>query len=89
MSKQNKANKSNYDQAGRLTPDEMARERQRQRGGAKAPAHEGPDRHEASAGRGAPDARKANQLGRAHDEKITGRARESEASSRRRNEREE
>jgi hypothetical protein len=27
MSKQNKANKSNYDQAGRLSPDEMARER--------------------------------------------------------------
>jgi hypothetical protein len=30
MSKQNKANKNNYDQAGRLTPDEMARERMRQ-----------------------------------------------------------
>jgi hypothetical protein len=27
MSKQNKANKTNYDQAGRLTPDEIARER--------------------------------------------------------------
>ena len=31
MSKHNKTNKSNYDQAGRLTPDEMARERDRQR----------------------------------------------------------
>jgi hypothetical protein len=31
MSKHNKANKSNYIQAGRLTPDEMARERERQR----------------------------------------------------------
>ena len=30
MSKHNKVNKSNYDQAGRLTPDEMARERMRQ-----------------------------------------------------------
>jgi hypothetical protein len=27
MSKPNKANKNNYTQAGRLTPDEMARER--------------------------------------------------------------
>ena len=27
MSKQNKVNKNNYVQAGRLTPDEMARER--------------------------------------------------------------
>jgi len=27
MSKNNKANKNNYSQAGRLTPDEMARER--------------------------------------------------------------
>ena len=30
MSKQNKVNKNNYDQAGRLTPDDMARERMRQ-----------------------------------------------------------
>jgi hypothetical protein len=30
MSRQNKANRNNYMQAGRLTPDEMARERQRQ-----------------------------------------------------------
>jgi hypothetical protein len=30
MSKPNKANKNNYDQAGRLTPDELARERKRQ-----------------------------------------------------------
>ena len=27
MSKPNKVNKNNYDQGGRLTPDEMARER--------------------------------------------------------------
>jgi hypothetical protein len=27
MSRQNKANKNNYTQAGRLTPDDMARER--------------------------------------------------------------
>jgi len=31
MSKQNKANKSNYVQAGRLTPDDMARERGKMR----------------------------------------------------------
>jgi hypothetical protein len=30
MSKENKVNKNNYDQAGRLTPDDMARERMRQ-----------------------------------------------------------
>ena len=30
MSKPNKANKNNYDQAGRLTPDELAREREKQ-----------------------------------------------------------
>lgn len=31
MSKPNKVNKNNYDQGGRLTPDEMARERQKMR----------------------------------------------------------
>lgn len=31
MSKQNKANKSNYIQAGRLTPDDLARDQQKQR----------------------------------------------------------
>ena len=31
MSKQNKANKTNYVQAGRLTPDDMARERAKMR----------------------------------------------------------
>jgi hypothetical protein len=31
MSKQNKANKSNYVQAGRLTPDDLARDQQKQR----------------------------------------------------------
>ena len=30
MSRQNKVNKNNYVQAGRLTPDDMARERVRQ-----------------------------------------------------------
>jgi hypothetical protein len=30
MSKQNKANKNNYNQAGRLTQDELARERMNQ-----------------------------------------------------------
>ena len=55
MSKHNKVNKSNYDQAGRLTPDEMARERQKQDAASKFPA----DAHE----------------------KITGRAREAEAST--------
>jgi hypothetical protein len=30
VSKQNKANKSNYDQAGRLSPDDLARERAKQ-----------------------------------------------------------
>ena len=41
MSKHNKVNKSNYDQAGRLTPDEMARERQKQDATVKsAHAHE-------------------------------------------------
>ena len=30
MSKHNKANKSNYIQAGRLTPDELAREHKKQ-----------------------------------------------------------
>jgi hypothetical protein len=30
MSKHNKANKSNYVQAGRLTPDDLARERKQQ-----------------------------------------------------------
>ena len=30
MSKQNKVNKGNYDQGGRLTPDDLARERMTQ-----------------------------------------------------------
>ena len=32
MSRQNKVNKDNYDQAGRLTPDDMAREREKMSG---------------------------------------------------------
>jgi len=40
MSKQNKVNKGQYDQAGRLTPDEMARERKKMMRDTK-PGHEG------------------------------------------------
>jgi hypothetical protein len=40
MSKHNKANKSNYIQAGRLTSDEMARERAKQDPARKPPAHD-------------------------------------------------
>lgn len=39
MSRQNKVNKDSYTQAGRLTPDDMARERQRQQ--KPAPAKHG------------------------------------------------
>ena len=86
MSKQNKVNKSNYDQAGRLTPDDMAREREKQRAGAN---HLRPSGY---GGREAPAHERNEQTGRDR-ERITGRAtirtaRESEASSRRRNERE-
>jgi len=38
MSKPNKVNKNHYDQAGRLTPDDMARERKRQ---SEVAAHSG------------------------------------------------
>jgi hypothetical protein len=75
MSKQNKVNKSNYDQAGRLTPDEMAREREKQSAGAKAPARERNSR---------PAATGEGITGRA----TSRTARESAASSRHRNERE-
>ena len=59
MSKHNKVNKSNYDQAGRLTPDEMGRDRKKQDGGssadvrgkAEAPAHETDRESEASSRR--------------------------------------
>jgi hypothetical protein len=47
MSKQNKANKSNYIQAGRLTPDDMARERTKMRtvrGATAESGTEGPGR---------------------------------------------
>jgi hypothetical protein len=37
MSKPNKVNKGNYVQAGRLTPDAMAREREKVRGAAGGP----------------------------------------------------
>jgi len=39
MSKENKANKSNYVQAGRLTPDDLARERVKQGEGSKEMEH--------------------------------------------------
>jgi hypothetical protein len=43
MSKHNKVNKSNYDQGGRLTPDEMARERMKQaEAGGRAREHDHP-----------------------------------------------
>jgi hypothetical protein len=38
MSKPNKANRNNYMQAGRLTPDDMARERMKQHKPLAAPA---------------------------------------------------
>jgi hypothetical protein len=41
MSKPNKVNKSNYDQGGRLTPDEMARERKKMGEGTKVRGLEG------------------------------------------------
>jgi hypothetical protein len=40
MSKHNKANRDHYMQAGRLTPDDMARERQKQRELGSSPARE-------------------------------------------------
>jgi hypothetical protein len=42
MSKQNKVNKTNYVQSGRLTPDDMARERKRQ--GTGSPQARGTER---------------------------------------------
>ena len=51
MSKNNKVNKTNYDQGGRLTPDDMARERKVQQATAQRPRG---DRVRAKAG---PDAR--------------------------------
>ena len=49
MSKPNKANKSNYVQAGRLTSDEMARERAKQDPARKPPAHDATARGHAGA----------------------------------------
>ena len=43
MSRQNKANKNNYMQAGRLTPDDMARERNKQREGDHEIKHKVPE----------------------------------------------
>jgi hypothetical protein len=58
MSKHNKANKNNYDQAGRLTPDEMATERDKMGEGAKVRGSE------SAKGRGSEGAK----------ERLTGRA---------------
>jgi hypothetical protein len=61
MSKHNKVNKSNYDQGGRLTPDDIARERKRQ---AEVSSHakgkervraKAPDERDASRPRSAPE----------------------------------
>lgn len=41
MSKPNKVNKNNYTQQGRLTPDEMARERMNQAGTSSRPTGKG------------------------------------------------
>jgi hypothetical protein len=58
MSKHNKANKTNYVQAGRLTPDDLARERKRQtevtshaKGGERIAAKAGSKRGAAAASR--------------------------------------
>ena len=40
MSRKNKVNKDNYTQAGRLTPDDMARERQKQTKPEREPVRE-------------------------------------------------
>ena len=63
MSKPNKVNKSNYTQEGRLTPDEMARERMKQSdveraGGMEHPAGKRapiPGERESSRPRSAPE----------------------------------
>jgi hypothetical protein len=44
MSRHNKANKSNYIQAGRLSPDDLAREQQKQRQAVTPDAEIGRDR---------------------------------------------
>ena len=55
MSKHNKVNKNNYDQAGRLSPDDMARERQKQTPRPPAPREEITNRgQQAPPRRGAP-----------------------------------
>lgn len=43
MSTHNKVNKSNYDQQGRLTPDELARERMKQQAFGSASIDHHPD----------------------------------------------
>jgi hypothetical protein len=61
MSRLNKVNKHNYNQAGRLTPDEMAREREKMSGSpdrVKIPEPTPPrkrDEAESSQGRSAPE----------------------------------
>jgi hypothetical protein len=61
MSRQNKANKNNSMQAGRLTPDDLARERQKQRkpdevkGVARTSTVRGKREEESTRGRSAPE----------------------------------
>ena len=61
MSRQNKVNKGNYEQAGRLTPDDMAREREKMSGSLphrvknqQAPKRKGAERG-STRGRSAPE----------------------------------
>jgi hypothetical protein len=75
MSKQNKVNKNHYDQAGRLTPDDLARERVKQ-GQMTGRAKSSPSRA---------------RFGEAGKEQVTGNVRKSSAapeSNRPRSERE-
>ena len=58
MSKHNKVNKSNYDQGGRLTPDELARERMKQDGYGSATQH---DHHPAGPKQPIPGERESNR----------------------------
>ena len=53
MSRLNKVNKGNYDQAGRLTPDEMGREREKMAGSADRVKNQGPEpkKHERASNR--------------------------------------
>ena len=62
MSKPNKVNKTNYVQGGRLTPDDMARERKRQ---AEVSAHAKGKERVTGKAPGSPAARRGSAAGRA------------------------